>query len=175
MFAPRLRVFIAASVDGHIAAPDGGLDWLEPFQAEDFGYADFLAGIGTIVMGRNSFDQVMGMGDWPYAGKTTVVMTSREMAATPPDTKAFCGPAEVLADYLRARRDGGDVWINGGSQTIRAFLDADLIDRLEIFTMPVLLGDGIPLFARSPVRARLRLRETQACALGVVKSTYERG
>ena len=80
----RIRLYIATSLDGYIATPDGDVAWLEPFHAGDYGYDDFLKGIGTLVMGRTTFDQVLGFGAWPYAGKRAIVLTSRPVE-TPPE------------------------------------------------------------------------------------------
>lgn len=167
---PLFRVYIAVSLDGYIATPDGGVAWLEPFQAEDFGYRDFFATIDAIVMGRKTYEQVRGFGDWPYVGKQTLVLSSRPLADLPANTRVACGGVRDLTRDLKTA--GGDVWIHGGAQTIRACLDHDLIDRLELYVIPVLLGDGLPLFPRSDRQARLTLKESHAFPGGVVKLVY---
>ena len=67
MASPQIQIYIATSLDSFIATADGGVDWLEPFQAEDLGYSAFVATIGTIVMGRTTYEQIRGFGSWPYA------------------------------------------------------------------------------------------------------------
>lgn len=170
MAPPLFRVYIAMSLDGYIATPDGEVDWLEPFQAADFGYQDFIATIGSIVMGRKTYEQVCGFGAWPYPGKRTLVLSSRPLAGLPDGTSVARGDIRALAADLKAA--GRDVWIHGGARTIRGFLDLGLADRLEIYVIPVLLGDGLPLFPRTDQRARLTLDGTQAFPCGVVKLAY---
>lgn len=170
MAPPHFRVYIAMSLDGYIATPDGGVDWLEPFQAADFGYQDFIATIGSIVMGRKTYEQVRGFGAWPYPGKRTFVLSSRALTGLPDETSVSGGDLRTLAADLRAA--GSDVWIHGGAQTIRGFMDLGLVDRLELYVIPVLLGNGLPLFQRRDQQARLSLHETQAFPCGVVKLAY---
>ena len=170
MATPQLRIYIAVSLDGFIATVDGGVEWLERFQAFDFGYESFVAEIDAIVMGRTTYEQVRTFGEWPYPGKSTIVMSSKQIEGLPDNTRVSTRDAEELASGLRAA--GGDVWILGGARTIRGFLDAGAIDRFEIFVMPVLLGDGLPLFGRSIVQAPLQLIDTHQYSNDVLKLTY---
>lgn len=168
----RFRVYIAASVDGYIATPDGGVEWLEAFEGADFGYGDFFASIDTIVMGRASFDQVLGFGEWPYPGKPSIVLTHRAPPqAEIPGLHYMKGEMGRVADEILARA-GGDIWIMGGAETIRGFLAAGRVDTFEVFTMPVLLGRGIPLFLASDCIRPLNLVESRTYANGVVLSSY---
>jgi dihydrofolate reductase len=170
--ATRLRVYIAASVDGYIADPKGGVDWLDPYAAEDFGYATFFRGIRSVVMGRRSYEQVLGFGAWPYAGKRCTVLTRRPPPGKAPEGVAFrkARPAALAAELRGASQ--GDVWIMGGAETIAGFLGAGCIDSLELFVIPVLLGDGVPLFPRRAATRPLTLRGTRAYPAGVVRMTY---
>ncbi len=171
--SPRFRLYIAVSVDGFIATPHGGVAWLEPFPAEDVGYQQFFASIGTLVMGRATYDRALGFGTWPYEGKRTIVLTSRPIEAPPPGVEAWRGDITALTADLRAA-GGGDVWLVGGGRAARPFLDRDLVDRLELYVIPVLLGDGIPLFERSRHQARLQLEEATPYPNGIVALTYAR-
>lgn len=156
----RCSVFIATSLDGYIARPDGALDWLpgaDP-QAEDFdgtppgdsGYDAFMASVDVIVMGRATYDSVLDFGvGWPYP-RPVVVLTSRPLDAVPEgaDVRREQGPVtEVVArlgqdGFTHAYVDGGDV--------VQQFLAADLIDAMTITVVPVLLGQGIRLFGDLP-------------------------
>lgn len=170
--AGAFRVYIAQSVDGCIATVDGAVEWLDPFPVEDFGFDAFMETIGTIVMGRASYDQARSFGSWPYAGKRTVVLSSRDLDEPPPGVERWHGGSLAgLADAV-ARSTRGDVWVLGGARTIAGFLDLGRIDRLEIFMVPVLLGGGIPLFLASEPRA-LRLIEVEPLDHGVVKLEYQ--
>lgn len=168
----KFRVYIAASVDGYIATPDGGVEWLEAFSGGDFGYDDFFASIDTVVMGRASFDQVLGRGKWPYAGQPSIVLTHREAPRVDiPDLHFMKGEIGRLADEILARAKG-DIWIMGGADTIRGFLAAGRVDTLEVFTMPVLLGRGIPLFLETDKMRPLKLVESRTFPKGVARAIY---
>src|SRR5262245_23347330 len=143
---PQIRVYIAQSLDGYIARPDGGIDWLRPFDTVDYGYEKFMAEIGTIVMGRASYELARSFGQWPYPSARSLVITSRQLDDPPPSVTRVGAEIARLVAALRAS-GGKDVWIMGGAQTINAFLSAGAIDRIDLFTVPILLGEGIPLFS----------------------------
>lgn len=164
---------MAASVDGYIATTDGGLDWLEPYDGADFGYDRLMSEIEVVVVGRATFDLIAGFPAWPYPGKRVVVLTHRPLPSPPAGVESHTGDVAVLAERLR-RQCTADIFIDGGAQTVRAFLDADLIDRLDLFAIPILLGQGIPRFLPSTRRTSLRLAESETMARGVVRSTYLR-
>ncbi len=164
----RIRLYIAISLDGYIATPDGDVAWLEPFHAADYDYDEFLKSIGTLVMGRTTFDQVLGFGAWPYAGKRAIVMTSRPADLLPEGTEVRNADAATVAREAR-NFGGGDVWLTGGGNVARQFLDAGLIDEIELFVMPVLLGDGVRLFPGAAAQAGLMLEDTQPYDNGVVR------
>jgi len=175
--AVHFRVYIASSVDGFIATADGGVGWLDDFQSvEDYGYAEFIAGIGTLVLGRATYDQACGFGlPWPYPELRSIVLTSRPLDGDPPRGVERMAAPDGVAGLVAALRaeSSGDVWVMGGAQTIRSFLDAGAIDALDIFVMPVLLGDGVPLFERSGRGLRdLTMAECRAYPDGVVRLSY---
>ncbi len=98
--APRFRLYMAISLDGFIASPDGGVKWLEPYDPYSVGFGEFLTGIGSVVMGRKSFEQMLSFGPWPYEGKRTVVMTRGSFPVTTPQTEISSEPVDILADRL---------------------------------------------------------------------------
>lgn len=165
-------VFIATSLDGFIARADGGLDWLPPDGGEEHGYTAFIASVDAIVIGRNTYETVLGFGSWPYAQKQVVVLTTRPAAKPPSGAKVDFmsgAPHEIVAQL--ATRGMKHLYIDGGV-TIQRFLDAGLIQRMTITTIPVLLGRGIPLFG--PVARDIRLEHvaTRTYAGGMVQSEY---
>ena len=123
--APRFRLYMAISLDGFIASPDGGVKWLEPYDPYSVGFGEFLTGIGSVVMGRKSFEQMLSFGPWPYEGKRTVVMTRGNFPVTTPQTEITSEPVNVIADRLARETTNGDVWIFGGGEIARAFLKGD--------------------------------------------------
>lgn len=151
--------YIASTLDGYIAAPDHSFAFLDPYPAEDAGYEDFYAGIGTLVMGRNTFDVCRrSMQPWPYAGKRLIVVTSRTIADLPADAEVWAKGVDALIDHLRTDVLQ-DVWIVGGGQLQQAFIDRDALDRLDQFIVPVILGGGIPLYPAAAQPRTLKLAE----------------
>ncbi len=171
----NIILYIAVSVDGFIAPGDGSVAWLEPFQdvGHDYGYGEFMAGIATVVMGRRTYEQVLTFGEWPYAGKKSVVLTSRPLGpGAPEEVRAHGGDIGPLVEQLRGQQ--GDVWIDGGGEVVRPFVRAGALDRLELFVMPVLLGNGVRLFPDVDGATGLRLVDSHAYENGVVGLVYGR-
>ena len=108
---PRFRLYMAISLDGFVASRDSSVRWLEPYDAYAAGFGEFLATVGSIVMGRKSYEQMLGFGPWPYADKHTVVMTRIALRPATPDTEVSAEPIEMLADRLSEAPTGGDVWV----------------------------------------------------------------
>lgn len=171
-----IRGFIAASLDGYVADKDGGVDWLKPFEAVDYGYDAFIAQIGTVVMGRTTFDQIPSFGvGWPYAGKRGIVVTSRDLESPYDGVEAWRAGVEALIPRLRAQ-DDGDAWIVGGAALQSAFIAAGAMDQLSLFIVPVTLGDGVPLFPKHDRGAnRLQLLDVAALDRGMVRLNYALG
>ncbi len=170
----NVALYIATSLDGFIADRDGGVGWLDAVateSGEDYGYADFYASVGALVMGRVTYEQVLGFGDWPYPGKPTFVFSHAPPEGEHPDVTFVSGdPAEVVAS-LREQVDG-DLWLVGGGGLVASFRAAGLIDEYILSVIPVLLGEGIPLFEGAQPHAALRLVEAQSYASGVVQLRY---
>jgi dihydrofolate reductase len=170
---PRTVYYAAMSVDGFIASPDGKVDFLDSFHAADFGYGEFFARVGAVVLGRATFEQSLTFGAWPYSGRLGLVVTSRPIRDPPAQVRAVTA-AELPAalEELRAAARG-DVWIVGGGKTAQACLDAGLVDELELYLVPRLLGNGVPLLSGPAGLAPLRLAEARAFPNGVLKARYE--
>lgn len=166
-------VFVGASVDGFIARPDGGLDWLPEGGGEPHGYAEFMAGIDALVIGRNTFEIVLAFDPWPYGDKRVVVLSSHPVdlaAVRGGNVEQMAGtPAEIVAAL--AASGAHRLYIDGGI-TIQRFLRAGLIDRLIITRVPVLIGEGVPLFGSLPGDVRLDHVATSAYPSGLVQSEY---
>jgi dihydrofolate reductase len=170
---PAIRVYIAQSLDGYIAGPDGGIDWLRPFDSVDYGYEKFIAEIGTVVMGRASYDLARSFGEWPYPTARSLVITSRPLDDAPPNVTRVGGEIPRLVNALRGS-GGKDTWVMGGAMAINAFLTAQAVDRIDLFTVPVLLGNGLPLFERGRPETALKLVSTQTYDKGLARQSYVR-
>ena len=167
-----IRGYIAASVDGYIASDSGDVDWLEPFNAVDYGYERFIGEIRTVVLGRKTYDQCLELStSWVYPGKRALVVTSRPIEDPPSGVAPWTDGIPKLVQHLRALEDG-DVWIVGGAQLQTALFELDALDRLELFIIPVLLGSGVALFPAMTKSKTLSLVACEAFDMGVVRVDY---
>ncbi|MCC5987370.1 MAG: dihydrofolate reductase [Pararhodobacter sp.] len=170
------KVFIAASLDGFIARADGAIDWLLPFNAEgeDHGYDAFIAGVDGLVMGRATYETVLGFGDWPYA-KPVVVMSRTLGAADVPQhlRQRVRITADAPADIVHALRAEGwrSAYVDGG-EVIRSFLAEGLIGRITLTLVPILLGRGRPLFGAIGREVRLEREAVRPFRNGLVSLDY---
>jgi dihydrofolate reductase len=171
---PTGHVFIATSLDGYIARPDGSLDWLlsRDDPAEDHGYDAFIATMDCIVMGRGTFETVLQFPDWHFT--LPVFILSKTLTTLPEHlhgkaTLLAHSPAETMQHL--ATQGHRRAYIDGG-QVIQSFLRARLIDRLTITTAPVLLGAGRSLFGPLPADLPLVHETTTAFPSGLVQSTW---
>ena len=168
----RLRYYVAASLDGFIATPDGGVDWLKPYQKHDYGFTRFMAGIGGVFMGRGTYNKTLSFGPWSFGSTPAVVMTNRPLPDAPAAVEARSGDVGAAYSHLRDRLARGDVWLLGGGRLAAQCLERGLLDELELYTMPVVLGGGLPLFAELRAPFGLTLQDTAGLAGGVVRSVY---
>lgn len=169
-------VFVGTSLDGFLARPDGAFDFLPTDGGEPHGYEEFIASIDAIVVGRNTFEVVLAFPSWPYGDKRVVVLSSN-----PIDLSVVKGgvveqmsgePADIIARL--AATGAHHLYIDGGI-TIQRFLRAGLIQRIIVTRVPVLIGEGIPLFGPVPHDIQLRHVTTRQFASGLVQSEYEIG
>lgn len=169
------RIFIATSLDGYIATADDGLGWLDELpnpDRDDYGFADFLAGIDAIVMGRRTFDVVRGFRPWPY--DVPVLVATGSTVPIPEDlgerVRLVRGTAREVNEQARAQ-GFISLYIDGG-RLITSFLEAGLIDEMTIARLPVLLGAGIPLFGALTEPVWWNHESTRSYPSGIVQSTY---
>ena len=169
---PKVSVFIATSLDGFISREDGSIDWLIKLQetapqGEDCGYKEFISSIDTIIMGQNTFEQVLTFENWPYKGKDLIVLSSKFV--TIPDklkksvTYSSNSPKNILSELFKNNSKG--VYVDGGI-TIQSFLSDGLIDEITITTIPILLGRGKPLFGILKKDIHLELIQSKSYPFG---------
>jgi dihydrofolate reductase len=173
------HIFIATSLDGYIARPNGDIDWLPgasgdagDAEPEDHGYDAFMATVDAVVMGRHTYEKVLSFGSWHFT-KPVVVLSSSEVsieAKLAGKVFAMRGTAsEVMRDC--AARGWNSLYVDGGV-TIQRFLEAGLVERVIITRIPVLIGAGIPLFGAIPRDIALTHLRTETFASGLVQSEY---
>ena len=171
---PTLIYYVAASLDGYIARPDGRVDWLESIQAAGgaHGYHAFYDGIDALLMCRMTFDTLMDSEeDWPYLDKPCLVLTRYPHEQLPDGVNMrHCTPSEALTTL--AEQGHQRIWLVGGGSLAGNCFAAGLLDELVVSLVPYLLGAGIPMFA-SGLERSLRLHEQRSFSSGVVQLHYQ--
>jgi len=171
-------VFIATSLDGYIADKNGGINWLHSIpnlDNDDMGYVEFINGIDALIMGRKTFETVLGFDvDWPY--NKPVFVLSNKLTEIPESykDKAFLVKGK-LPEILEQIHEKGlnRLYIDGGT-TIRNFLKADLIDEMILTTIPILLGGGSPLFMELPNELNFELTGAKTFLNQITQNHYKR-
>ncbi len=173
--AGRVRVYIAASLDGFIAGTHDELDWL-PNPSPDavlpegaLGFEAFMRDVGSMLMGRGTYDVVSRMGGaWFYGDTPVLVATHRPLDPVAPTVRAVTGDIDALLDEALRVADGRDVYVDGGA-TIRAALDAGRVAALVITVVPVVLGAGKALFAGATRRHPMEIVSHRDYGAGMVQ------
>ena len=168
----KASVFVGASVDGFIARTNGELDFLPPGGGEPHGYEEFMASVDALVIGRKTYETVLAFETWPYGEKPVFILSTSTIAPAPVGAvvEHLSGdPARIMSEL--DARGIGHVYVDGGL-TIQRFLRAGLIQRLIITRVPVLIGDGVPLFGSLPRDIRLEHVATRQYRSGLVQSEY---
>jgi len=173
----KVSVYIATSLDGYIARKNGELDWLpqeDDGSGEDYGYQEFMDSVDVLVMGRNTYEQVLSFGEWPYGAKKVAVLSSRSLQI-PSDiadrvVSKSCSPTDLVQEL--SKEGAKHLYIDGG-KTIQGFLNAGLIQKIIITRIPILIGSGISLFGPLDQDIKLKHIQTRAYDSGFVQCKYE--
>ena len=187
-----VQYYCAATLDGYIADADGGIDWLTGYEgsyegagadpgpmSEGGSYEGFYVEVGALVSGSVTYEFVLehlsGGGSWPYAGKPCWVLSSRDLptpAGEEADVRIVRGEVADLFEEMIASAGGRNLWVVGGGNVASQFADAGLLDELHLTVVPVVLGQGKPLFDRGLPKP-LQLAGTRTFATGMVELRYE--
>jgi dihydrofolate reductase len=188
----RVQYYCAATLDGFIADADDGIEWLmgyegsyagddaEPSPMSDGGsYERFYEDVGALVSGSTTYefvlDHIGAGGEWPYSGKPYWVLSSRELPKPPGEEDVHIVDAKVtdIHDELIGAAGDRSLWVVGGGNVASQYADAGLLDELILTVVPVVLGEGKPLFDRAVPGEPLQLTGTTAHQSGMVELRYE--
>jgi len=172
-------LYIAISLEGFIAKPDGNLEWLTSFptpsNGDDYGYSELLKNIETTIMGRKTYEEVLNFGiEWPYKGLHSYIVSSNQnLEIKSPDTYLL---NQNISDFITKLKNKSkkNIWIIGGGQLVTNFLKLELIDKMILTIIPKILGDGIPLFFNNGHESAWKLNENKSFNTGVVQLTFEK-
>lgn len=171
----KIILYIAMSLDGYIAAPGDNLDFLSVVEkeGEDYGYHRFVETVDTVIMGRKTYDKVLSFGiPFPHSDKQSFIITSKSRPSEG-NIHFYTGNLKDLVNKLKSE-PGKHVFVDGGAAVVQAMLKEQLLDELVISVIPVLLGDGIPLFQPGSPTTDLQLVGTKSFEKGLVQLHYQR-
>ena len=174
----KIKLYIAVSLNGKIAGTDGNVEWLENIpnpEKTDYGYYDFYNQVDTTIMGNATYNQLICWGiEFPYKGRKNYVITRKKDVVNTEYVEFVTGNHAEFIKKLK-EKEGGDIWLIGGSQVNTLVLDAGLLDEIIIFVMPIIISGGIELFDAFPKETKLELLGTKSYSSGVVEINYKVG
>jgi dihydrofolate reductase len=178
--AIKCSAFVAISLDGYIARRNGNIDWLDNYndssETEDYGFKEFYKTVDTLVIGRKTYELVLTFKEWPYPDRKVIVLSNGSPVVPNEvlrNVEVLAGPPSELVKHLAAK-GSQHLYIDGG-KTIQSFLKAGAIQELTISHIPILIGDGIPLFGKLEQDQKLTHLETRTFPNGIVQSRYHIG
>ena len=152
----KIILYIASSLDGYVARGNGNIDWLP--QSDISGYDKFYKTVDTIIMGKTTYDQVLTFGEYPYKDKKSYVFTRRNDKKKDENVEFVSNLDEFVKDILPNL--DGNIWLVGGGQIISSFLNHGMVNEIVLSIVPVILGQGIPLFKNIQNETKLELVKT---------------
>ncbi len=169
----KVRVFIACSLDGFIAGPNDELDWLQGSNGTEDTFTPFFKQIGAMLIGRRSYDVASKFeGAWPYGDTPILVATHRPLRTAKDCIQSSQGTIGELVARAKSMAEDRDIYLDGGN-LIRQALDAELVDGVTLTLIPIILGDGVPLFGGTLQIHRLELLSHRAIGGGMVELVYQ--
>jgi len=171
----KVILYIAMSLDGYIATKNENLDFLSLVEqeGEDYGYADFIKTVDTVIVGRKTYDKVLSMGfDFPHADKESYIIT-RTPKPTIGNIQFYTENLEALILKLK-EKDGQNIFVDGGAEIVNLMMNDNLIDVFCVSIIPVLLGDGISLFQDNRPELQLKFVRSETFKSGLVQIWYQK-
>ena len=170
----KVILFIAMTLDGYIAKPDDDISFLSLVEqkGQDYGYAEFVKTVDTVIWGRKTYDKILSFGiSFPHPDKKVIVLT-RTLKQKNRNVTFYSGDLKQLIDNLKGQK-GKNIYVDGGAEIVNELMKQNLIDELIISIIPVLLGSGIALFQNNRPEAGLSLMNSTQYEKGLVQLHYQ--
>ncbi|MDO7875647.1 dihydrofolate reductase family protein [Hymenobacter sp. ASUV-10] len=170
----KVILYIAMSLDGYLAKSNDNIDFLTQVErpGEDYGYADFLSTVDTVIWGRRTYEKVLTISpEYLHQDKQVYVLSQSRTGQAGHVT--FVPDVQELITTLKAR-EGKDIYCDGGGEIVAALLRHGLIDRLIVSVIPHLLGEGIRLFRDGRPEQALAFKRSISYPSGLVQLWYDK-
>lgn len=171
---PKVILYISCTLDGYLAGLDNDLSFLEKvhIEGEDYGYTTFVDSVDSVIVGRKTYQWVIDQGfEYPHADKETYIIT-RNAREDEGKRHFYTGDLKQLVAELKSR-GGKNIYCDGGAEIVNLMLNQNLIDEIILSVVPVILGDGRPLFKNGLPKSELTLLNSQSYASGLVQLHYQ--
>lgn len=175
MIHRKLYLFIAMSLDGYIAKQDDDISFLAQVEkpGEDYGYSKFIASVDTVILGRKTYDKILSMNSKLHYGDRAIYVITHTRKPDEGNVHFYADGISDLIARLRSK-EGMHIYCDGGAEVIHQLLMTDLIDEMIVSVIPVLLGNGIPLFKEGFEEKKLTLQSATSYEKGLVQMHYVR-
>ena len=167
----KTTLYIASSLDGYIAGPDGDLKWLDAFNSDesDYGFHDFIDSVDTLIMGKHTYKDIVNFGTWPYGDKPSYILSHTTDLEIMKGANATVLEGDVSSIMEQLTEQGAEhVWLVGGATVIQQFMKSDILDEIRLFMMPQTLGDGVKLFLSDEGSRKWNLKQHRGFPNGVI-------
>lgn len=169
----KTTYYVASSLDGYIAKEDGDVSWLDELDISmaDSGYNDFYSTVDALVMGRKTYDVIVGFGEWPYGDKPVWVCTSNKVEPIDGCNLQVGNTPEEA--YLAAKKlNINHLWLVGGGKLATSFLEMSLLSNINLALMPIILGGGVKVFSDLPSHIKIKKQSQKEHQSGMVQLEY---
>ena len=169
----KTTYYVGASADGFIAKKDGDVSWLEEsgVPLEETGYEEFYATVDALVMGRKTYEMIVSFGEASYGDKPVWICTNGQIKAM-----GGCNLQPNLSpeDIVKSAQDMGikHLWLVGGGSLASSYLEKSLLTNISVTQIPIILGEGIPLFGTINGSKLLKLESTQTISSELIQINY---
>jgi dihydrofolate reductase len=170
---PEIIYHLAVNMDGYIATKDGKVDWLDSFQGDgnDADFGKLFASFDGLLLGSGTYEFALDYGQWISPDKPSWVFTKRQLPLLDPSIELTSETPTELLDRI-SDRGLKRLWLMGGGKLATAFRTEGLISEYIVAVIPIILGEGIPIFSETPERTSLELIESKSYSNGIVRNSY---